>query len=209
MVSWLGFSAWGQREKSWRKSGAKRSTGCQASNLLLTRALSLELSKRPSTHPPAVEFSGSSTLKLDAKGRVFLPKRFTEFEDEKNPGMRQTVTHFWLTLGLDGCLWLLDQNEWKRMQRRLKAMEIGDKKQRAVHRLFFGNAERLKPDSQGRITLPEKLRQKVGIEKEIELVGAGRRIEIWSSTIYQAQMAEAETNWMDDLEAVLGGGGFE
>lgn len=158
---------------------------------------------------PAVEFSGSSTLKLDAKGRVFLPKRFTEFEDEKEPGQKRVMTHFWLTLGLDGCLWLLDQNEWKRMQRRLKAMEIGDKKQRVVHRLFFGNAERLKPDSQGRITLPEKLRQKVGIEKEIELVGAGRRIEIWSSSIYQAQMAEAEVNWMDDLEAVLGGGGFE
>jgi transcriptional regulator MraZ len=156
-----------------------------------------------------VEFSGSSPLKLDAKGRIFLPKRYTEFEDEKEPGLKRVITHFWLTLGLDGCLWLLDQNEWKRMQRRLKAMEVGDKKQRAVHRLFFGNAERLKPDSQGRITLPEKLRQRVGIEKAIELVGAGRRIEIWSSADYKVQVAEAEANWMDDLEAVLGGGGFE
>ncbi|MEZ5988088.1 MAG: division/cell wall cluster transcriptional repressor MraZ [Planctomycetota bacterium] len=154
-----------------------------------------------------MDFSGNATLKLDPKGRIFLPKRFVEYEDDADPGTRRVIQHFWLVPGLDGCLWLLDHNEWRRMQRRLKAMEIGDRRLRAMQRFVFSNAEKLKPDSQGRVTLPEKLRQKVGIGTEACVIGVGRRIEIWAPDVYAKATSEAEANWMDDLEAVLGGEG--
>ncbi|MFQ5505183.1 MAG: division/cell wall cluster transcriptional repressor MraZ [Planctomycetota bacterium] len=151
-----------------------------------------------------MEVAGSSVIKVDAKGRVFLPRRYLETVDEEE-GTRLVVTSYWLTPGLDGCLWLLDKNEWRRMQRRLRIMDIGSAELRRVQRFFFQHTERTKLDAQGRILLPESHRRLAEITDQVQVLGMVRRIEIWSPTVYGSYGAGAETNWTQLLEAVLSG----
>ena len=153
-----------------------------------------------------MEVSGSKTLKVDAKGRVFLPRPYLETEEDAD-GYKKAIASFWLTPGLDGCLWLLDQPEWRRMQRRVRASDIGDKKTRAVHRFLFEHAEKVKPDAQGRVLLPETHRKLAKISGQATVVGVGRRIEIWAPEVYDAYKAEIGPDWIKDLEAILSGEG--
>ncbi len=151
-----------------------------------------------------MEVCGSSTLKVDVKGRIFLPKRYLE-SDEAPDGTRRVLTSLWLTPGLEGCLWLLDQPEWRRLQRRLKLMDVGTPQLRAVQRFFLEHTERLKPDSQGRILVPESHRELSGITSSVQVIGMGRRIEIWSPQAYGQIRGTVVSQWPKLLEAVLSG----
>ncbi len=151
-----------------------------------------------------MEVSGSKALKVDAKGRLFLPKNVLEPEPEQD-GYKKVATQFWLTPGLDGCLWLLDQAEWRRLQRRLRASDIGDAKLRAVQRLFFELADRVRVDAQGRILLSEAHRKLAKITDRATLLGVARRIEIWDPATYDAYKGAVGPNWFKDLEAILSG----
>ena len=148
---------------------------------------------------------GSSNLKVDGKGRVFLIKRFLQYEDDEDPSILRVITQFWLTPGLEGCLWLLDKLEYKRIQRRLRTADIGDETLRRVQRAFFALTERAKPDAQGRVLMSEAQRQLAQIEDRVFVIGVGRRIELWSPARYAAKRGDPE-NFLADLEAVLSGG---
>jgi len=150
-----------------------------------------------------VEVSGSATLKVDAKGRIFLPKRY--LESDEDDGTRRVLTSLWLTPGLEGCLWLLDQPEWRRVPRRLKLMDVGSQQLRAVQRFFLENTERVKPDSQGRILIPESHRGLASIKSSVQVIGMGRRIEIWAPQEYEQIRATVASQWPKLLEAVLSG----
>lgn len=150
-----------------------------------------------------MEAFGTKTVKVDPKGRAFFPKQFLE-EKEDADGYKRTLSSFWLTPGLDGCLWLLDDAEWRRHQRLLKTSEKVDRKTRAVQRWFFGMAERIKLDAQGRIAIPERLRELAKITDSLTCVGVTRRVELWATQEHEAW--EAQTgNWQEDLEAILSG----
>ena len=150
-----------------------------------------------------MEAFGSKTVKVDAKGRAFFPKQFLE-EKEDREGYTRTLSSFYLTPGVDGCLWLLDDAEWKRQQRRLKTSEKVDAKTRAVQRWFFGLSEKVKLDAQGRLAIPEKLRELAKIQDSLTCVGVLKRIELWSTKVHEAWEAKTE-NWQEDLEAILSG----
>lgn len=79
---------------------------------------------------------------IDAKGRVIVPAKFREDLGE----------HFYVTKGLDGCLFVLSAAEWKRLQDKISAMPIS--KSRGLQRFFFSGAAEVEPDKQGRILLP-------------------------------------------------------
>lgn len=153
-----------------------------------------------------MEVNGSKLLKVDPKGRIFLPKSVLEPEEQTEEGYKKVVTQFWLTPGLDGCLWLLDQAEWRRTQRRLRSMDVGDERLRAVHRYFFERSDRVKPDSQGRILLSKSHLELAGITNQAVLLGVAKRIEIWDPATYEAFSSKAEPNVLKDLEAILSGG---
>lgn len=151
-----------------------------------------------------MEVCGSKLLKVDPKGRIFLPKHVLESEGEAD-GYKKVATHFWLTPGLDGCLWLLDHPEWRRTQRRLRFMDIGDKKLRAVQRFFYERAERVKPDAQGRVLIPRSLLELSQVRDQAVLNGVGRRIEIWAPAVWDSYKAGVESDVIKDLEAILSG----
>ena len=129
---------------------------------------------------------------IDAKGRVAVP---TKFRDDL--GMR-----FYITKGLDGCLFVLQQSEWEKLEDKIRQMPIS--KARTIQRFFFSGAAEVQPDKQGRILIPQPLREHASLSKEVTFIGTANRVEIWDSakwTSFNADITEESIEEaMDFLE---------
>ena len=118
---------------------------------------------------------GTHSYQLDPKGRLSLPKGFREaFSDGAN-----------LTLGFDGCIWVFPIDEWARRSQEVKARPLSDAQGRALGRIFFGKAETVELDSQGRLLVPQRLRAKAGIGRETVAVGVDDYLEIWDGDAWK------------------------
>lgn len=106
---------------------------------------------------------------IDVKSRVIVPAKFREDLGER----------FYVTKGLDGCLFVLSELGWKNLQDKIVAMPIS--KARQLQRFFFSGAAEVEPDKQGRILIPQPLKDYAGIEKDVTFIGTGDRAEIWST----------------------------
>lgn len=106
---------------------------------------------------------------MDLKGRVAMPAKFREDLGDL----------FYITKGLDGCLFVLSSTEWTRLQEKMKSMPIA--KSVALQRFFFSGAAEVEPDKQGRILIPSQLREYAGLEKDVTVTGVSSRAEIWDS----------------------------
>ncbi len=121
------------------------------------------------------ELLGTHSYQLDPKGRVSLPARFREaFADG-----------IWLTIGQDGCLFVFPRAEWQRRSDEVASSPLSDADGRAYSRLFFGASDEAKLDSQGRVTITQRLRDAVGIRKEVVVLGVRDRMEIWDRESYE------------------------
>jgi MraZ protein len=115
------------------------------------------------------ELLGTHSYQLDPKGRISLPARFREaFAD----GVI-------LTLGQDGCLFCFPRAEWDARAEEVRGLPLSDAEGRAYARMFFGKAEAVELDSQGRLLIPQRLRNEARIGKEAVVLGVFDRMEIW------------------------------
>jgi len=114
-------------------------------------------------------FMGEYDHTIDAKGRMIMPAKFRDEIGEQ----------FVLTLGLDGCLFAYSMKQWEEFLSDLNNLP-GTKEARMFQRHFLANVAEAEMDKQGRVLIPPKLREKVGIDKEVTLVGMITRIEIWA-----------------------------
>ena len=120
------------------------------------------------------DLTGTHTYQLDPKGRMSLPARFrAAFADGA-----------WLTLGQEGCLYAFPAQEWKRQSEEARATPQSGPQARAYARMFFGNAEPVDLDSQGRLLVPLKLRNQLGIAREAVVRGVGSYMEIWERSTF-------------------------
>ena len=120
------------------------------------------------------ELLGTHSYQLDPKGRVSLPARFREaFADGA-----------WLTVGQDGCLFAFPRAEWERRSEEVSASPLSDAAGRAYARMFFGSSDEARLDGQGRLTIAGRLREAVGITKEVVVLGVRDRMEIWDREAY-------------------------
>lgn len=115
------------------------------------------------------ELLGTHSYQLDPKGRVSLPTRFRAAFDGGAV----------LTLGQDGCLFAFPRAEWERRSTEVRDLPLSDADARAYARMFFGKAEAVELDSQGRMLIPQRLRGEAGLGNEIVVVGVLDRMEIW------------------------------
>lgn len=106
---------------------------------------------------------------IDLKGRVAVPARFRD----------DLGALFYITKGLDNCLFVLPQDEWSRLMEKIKTMPIS--KARGLQRFFFSGAAEVVPDKQGRILIPQQLREHAELDKEVTFIGTSSRVEIWNS----------------------------
>ena len=115
-------------------------------------------------------FMGEYNHTIDAKGRLIIPARFRELLGEE----------FILTKGLDGCLSIYPMDAWEAFETKLRALPLTNKNARTFTRFFVAGATNCELDRQGRILVPQTLREFAGLEKEVVLTGNLDRIEIWS-----------------------------
>jgi MraZ protein len=133
-------------------------------------------------------FYGSSRHTLDAKNRVHLPKRFLDL-------VPQAEWKFFLTPGLEECLFLFDQPRWERMVGRLQPDEVGGPELRLMHRSFFANVAILVPDSQGRVVIPDYHKTFAGLKSDLSIMGLHNRIEIWSTDRWERYEKDNKENF--------------
>ena len=115
-------------------------------------------------------FIGEYSHTIDAKGRLIVPSKFRE----------QLGEEFVVTKGLDGCLFVYENSEWKSFEEKLHALPLTNANARKFTRFFLAGASACELDRQGRILIPAVLREFAKLEKDVVLVGVGSRIEIWN-----------------------------
>lgn len=123
----------------------------------------------------------------DPKGRLIVPSKFRE----------ELGDTFVVTKGLDGCLLAYAKPEWDRVTTGLRELSLVNKNGRQFIRFFFAGAAEIEMDKQGRILIPEKLREFAGITKDVVSVGADNKLEIWSKDRYEG--LETPSDAMDEI----------
>jgi MraZ protein len=129
---------------------------------------------------------------VDEKGRLFMPAKLRE-------GLGST---FYISKGLDGCLFVYDKEQWELFESKLNALPLSKKEARDLRRYFFAGATEGSCDKHGRVLLPLNLRQHAGITKDVVIVGVGNRAEIWAAdrwTNYSQESAEVLAEKLTDL----------
>lgn len=139
-------------------------------------------------------FMGEYNHTVDAKGRLIIPSKFRESLGDE----------FVVTKGLDGCLFVYDNNEWQAFEEKLKALPISNKEARKFVRFFLAGAASVEVDKQGRILLPGNLREFAGMDKEVVLIGVASRIEIWSKDRYEDCSSDEDMEQIAEHMADLG-----
>ncbi|WP_330389553.1 division/cell wall cluster transcriptional repressor MraZ [Geosporobacter ferrireducens] len=135
-------------------------------------------------------FIGEYLHAIDNKGRVIIPSRFRDELGEK----------FIVTKGLDNCLFVYPQEEWKTFENKLKQLPLTSRDARAFVRLFFSGATECELDKQGRVTLPNNLRDHARLEKDVITIGVSTRVEIWSKEEWDRYNETADLSYDDIAE---------
>lgn len=135
-------------------------------------------------------FIGEYQHSIDAKKRLALPSKF-----RNDLGSKVVVTR-----GLDMCLFVYPLKVWEVLAHKLGSMPIGESQTRSFIRLMLAGAVDVDVDSQGRILLPEYLKQYAALEKEITIAGLYDRLEIWDTKQWEVYKASAENNASDVAE---------
>ena len=148
-------------------------------------------------------FTGESFHTLDAKHRVFVPKRFQHVLESVSGGHSKLV----LTRGFEKSLFLFSSQGFAQVLRRLKTQPFGGARMRNMQRRFFANCHETQLDASGRVVLPEKLRRYAEIEKEVVMVGVADRAEVWDRARWEQFEAEGADEY-DELDTVLTGDSF-
>lgn len=119
-------------------------------------------------------FYGEFEHTLDRKGRLILPSKFREVSKANY------VEKFYITRGLDNCLFMFSEDEWKTQETKFKSLPFTKRQTRQFNRLYFSGTVELIPDKQGRVLIPKYLKTYAGIKNDVVLVGVSNRIEIWA-----------------------------
>lgn len=136
---------------------------------------------------------GEYSHNMDAKGRIIMPAKF---RDDIGPV-------FVLTRGLDGCLFGYPMAQWEILQEKMKQLPLSKKDARSFVRFFYSAATEAEVDKQGRINIPETLKNYAKIEKECRIIGVSDRIEIWSKTRWEEFAETAEESFEDIAENMI------
>ncbi len=139
-------------------------------------------------------FMGEYNHTIDAKGRLIVPSKFREILGDV----------FVVTKGLDGCLFVYDNEEWKRFEEKLRSLPITNKEARQFVRFFLAGATEAEVDKQGRILIPNVLREFAALTKDVVLVGVGSRIEIWGKERFEDVAAFEDMDEIAEHMAELG-----
>ena len=142
-------------------------------------------------------FYGEYSHSLDKKGRVIIPAKFREVVKE------YFNEKFYLTRGLDGCLFVFTEESWKSQERKFREMPFTRGESRRFNRLYFSGACESVCDKQGRILIPEYLKKYAEIKQDVVMVGVSDRIEIWAKEKWQKFFEEHKGSFEELAEKLV------
>jgi MraZ protein len=141
---------------------------------------------------------GVSVISLDSKGRLAIPARHRET-------LLSAFGHkVVVTLESSDHLLIYPEPNWRPVETRLLALPSGNPTLKRYQRLVLGHAETLEMDAAGRVLLPSRLRDLVGLDKDVALVGMGNRFELWNALDWDEQTHAALELSQADLAEHLG-----
>ena len=116
-------------------------------------------------------YKGEYNHTIDEKGRIIVPAKLRDELGET----------FVITKGLDGCLWVFDNEEWVKVNE----LPFNIKEARLLSRFMIAGAFDAEPDKQGRVMIPQSLREYADLKRDVVLAGVGRKLELWSKERYE------------------------
>jgi MraZ protein len=140
-------------------------------------------------------FLGTHAPKLDEKGRIILPAKF---RDELASGLV-------LTRGQEHCVYVFSQREFEALHEKIRQAPVTSKQARDYLRVFLSGASAEVPDKQNRVTIPASLRSYAGLDRDLVVIGAGSRAEIWDAQAWETYLAEQEAAFASTEEEVIPG----
>lgn len=124
-------------------------------------------------------FLGEFDHTIDDKGRIAIPARFRE---ELGEGLV-------VTRGFDRCLQAFPHHVWQPLKDRISAMSLGSEDARNLRRLLFSGAAEVEVDRQGRILIPQNLREYAGLSEQVVIAGMDTFFELWSNERWRTVIA--------------------
>ena len=145
-------------------------------------------------------FYGEHEHSIDRKGRLIIPSKFREVFKE------HYVERFFITRGLDSCLFVFTEDEWKKQESRFKSLSFTNSEARQFNRIYFSGACEVSCDRQGRILVPQYLKDFARIKRDVVIVGVSNRMEIWSQEAWQEFYKNTKDSFEKIAENIFGGG---
>lgn len=142
-------------------------------------------------------FYGEYEHGMDKKGRLIIPSKFRESFKEYG------VEKFYITRGLDKCLFMFTESEWKSQESKFKSISFTKAEARKFNRLYFSGASDIECDKQGRILIPKYLKDYAGIKRDVMIVGVSSRIEIWSKEAWQSYYNNSKESFEEIAEKLM------
>ena len=139
-------------------------------------------------------FMGRYNHTIDPKGRLSIPSKFREVLGDE----------FVVSKGMDGCLFVYATHDWKVFEETLASLPLINVEARQFARYFLSGAQYVTVDKQGRILMPQDLREFAGLEKDVVLAGMGGRIEIWSLDKWNENNEQVDINKISEGMINLG-----
>ncbi|EEG77635.1 division/cell wall cluster transcriptional repressor MraZ [Dethiobacter alkaliphilus] len=137
-------------------------------------------------------FMGEYQHSVDGKGRLIMPAKFREALGER----------FVVTRGLDNCLFVYPMEEWTILEKKLKALPFTRSDARAFMRFFFSGAAECELDKQGRVLVPNNLRDHAKLLKDAVVIGVSNRVEIWSQEVWDSYSEETGLSFENIAEKI-------
>lgn len=142
-------------------------------------------------------FYGEYQHSIDRKGRLILPAKFREVCKEYG------IDRFFLTRGLDKCIFMFSESEWRSQEQRFKNMPFTKQESRNFNRLFFSGAVDVVPDKQGRFIVPQYLKDYASIKRDTMIIGISNRVEIWDRQMWHNVYANSSDTFEQIAENMM------
>lgn len=139
-------------------------------------------------------FGGEFSHSLDDKGRIIFPAKFRSCLGE----------HPVITRGLGGCLYVFPDERWNEIQKKLSEYPALNQDALLIQRFLAGGATEFNIDNQGRVAIPQNLRQFASITTNATVVGLSDKIEIWDTERYNQMMANLSTEQLSASARLVG-----
>jgi len=142
-------------------------------------------------------FYGEYEHTIDRKGRLIIPAKFRQALKAHD------VTSLFLTRGLDGCLFLFPESEWRTAEARFKQIPFTKSEGRKFNRLFFSGADEVAVDRLGRLLVPRTLKEFAEIKQDVVIVGVSTRMEVWAKDKWHAFYESSRQSFEEVAERVM------